>query len=580
MSIEVICTECSAKQRVEDAAAGQRLACNQCGRALSATVSPPLAPFGKRLFAFVFSLAPHAVMLFVLLPFGFEPIWESVRAGSWPQVEGVITKSDVHTSYTSKGARSNVVVSYRYEVNSATYTGKRICVMGHSNKTFENVHDVAARYPVDAKVKVFYDPLDPAAAVLVPGTSGLMWFTVLIAVGMWINLANFTRLTFLALIGKPVAPKAPGTSPLGRWIAGTGLVTLAVIFGGMILMLGSGFIRNFHWPRDGEEWLMAGFAIFMFGLLCAFMAFLLMLIVNVLKPAPTVDELRADPTTPWFSSNSIVCLTRGVGLVAAIVDRDAQVIHFKKCFRPLQQPFLSWPSAAWWSCSLDAITGLSQQTFKGATTFIIETADGKAWISSVAINCAELREYLENRPLEQAQHVASTTAPVEQRKRLQDSDPNPNETEDVPNHKPSDRRSTEAPRPMPVKTEYLPGQKPLDGRASMCVIGACCGPFVLMLFGVRDVGSCFFWGCLLGGCSGLPFDGTTPRKLGRFVASEAGMRLIGGLIGLLVFFVLKLFIQTRFLDLLVLAGAGTLLGHVFASQRAKWSYRSVEKPDE
>lgn len=401
MPLSVTCSDCSATYRLKDSAAGKSLICKQCGKVLSIPVSdvtsnrpeavdaeaafewvaqaqamesasrataktpaPPLAPLGQRLFGFVVSLVLHAVMLLVLLPLGFEPIWESVRAGSWPQVDGVIKTSDVKTTYTSKGgARSTVVVSYQYEVSSATYTGRRICVMGHSNKTFENVNDIAARYPVDAKVKVYYDPRDPTAAVLVPGTSGLIWLAVLIAVAMWINLANFTRLTFLALIGKPVPPAAPGTSPLGKWIASTMLVLLAVMFGGMVLMLGSGLIRSFQWPRDFGEWLMAGFALFMFGLLCAFVAFLLLLVLNHFKPAPTVEELKADPSTP--------------------------------------------------------------------------------------------------------------------------------------------------------------------------------------------------------------FDGTTPRKLGRFVASANGMRVSGGVIGLLAFFALKLFIQTQFIDLLVLVGAGTVLGFLFASRRAK-----------
>jgi hypothetical protein len=104
---------------------------------------------------------------------------------SWRQVTGTITKSQVDVDDSVEGpACHSCDVAYEYEVNNRRYTGKRIEFGQRSFFRVKNVEKyLRVHYPLNARVPVFYDPQNPAEAVLVRHVpSGTLW--------LWIGIAS------------------------------------------------------------------------------------------------------------------------------------------------------------------------------------------------------------------------------------------------------------------------------------------------------------------------------------------------------------------------------------------------------
>lgn len=108
----------------------------------------------------------------VALLIGWAAGYEARKAADWPSTWGVIEESGIESFKTYDDGRrttlkrSNVV--YSYAVNGNTYRSGRIAVRGW--KISSNVALLAGsafkKYPPGMPVEVFYDPANPANAVL------------------------------------------------------------------------------------------------------------------------------------------------------------------------------------------------------------------------------------------------------------------------------------------------------------------------------------------------------------------------------------------------------------------------------
>lgn len=82
----------------------------------------------------------------------------------WPSVRGRVIASDINRYRDTDGEyREDVRVAYNYVVGGATLRGNRIGMSGSGSGTSKAK---LARYRPGAEVDVFYDPANPAAAVL------------------------------------------------------------------------------------------------------------------------------------------------------------------------------------------------------------------------------------------------------------------------------------------------------------------------------------------------------------------------------------------------------------------------------
>ena len=128
-----------------------------------------LSHFKFSVFGFFFAL--FGVGMAVWGGFIVKDANESV---SWPTVQGEMIGSRVDREVTrdSDGSASTSYranVTYRYVVEEVEYTGKKV-FFGKKDTAFRwSAQKIVKRYPWGKKVRVYYDPEQPEAAVLEPG---------------------------------------------------------------------------------------------------------------------------------------------------------------------------------------------------------------------------------------------------------------------------------------------------------------------------------------------------------------------------------------------------------------------------
>jgi len=108
---------------------------------------------------------------FVAFTFG-KPILDDAKASrDWPSVPGVITRSAVATKRSDGKTMYSFDVVYRYQVEGRELTCNSVFFGGNTSSSNSSAaYKVTGRYPEGAEVDVYYEPENPANAVLEPGT--------------------------------------------------------------------------------------------------------------------------------------------------------------------------------------------------------------------------------------------------------------------------------------------------------------------------------------------------------------------------------------------------------------------------
>ena len=113
-----------------------------------------------------------------LLIFGVVFLREANASRSWPSVQGRVQNvSVVKNSSSGTQGSYHYVVTYAYQVDDQSYTGNRYSLGSGSTASKRYPGESEARtasrsdYPAGSMVDVYYDPADPASAVLNPGAS-------------------------------------------------------------------------------------------------------------------------------------------------------------------------------------------------------------------------------------------------------------------------------------------------------------------------------------------------------------------------------------------------------------------------
>jgi hypothetical protein len=107
---------------------------------------------------------------------------------SWPTASGTVTASALEKS-PGKRWRYRAAVQYSYRVGAKDYQSDRIFWGGNEGRE-RHMASVVTTYPAGAKVKVRYDPQNPAEAVLDPlqhtGSRAVVLYAMgLIALGLF-----------------------------------------------------------------------------------------------------------------------------------------------------------------------------------------------------------------------------------------------------------------------------------------------------------------------------------------------------------------------------------------------------------
>jgi hypothetical protein len=94
---------------------------------------------------------------------------------SWPSARGEIAHSavfrEMQDSSSSSGPTYKADVAYRYQVKGRDFSSEQITLADYSSTT-GRAQAIVNRYPHGAAVTVYYNPANPAEAVLERGASG------------------------------------------------------------------------------------------------------------------------------------------------------------------------------------------------------------------------------------------------------------------------------------------------------------------------------------------------------------------------------------------------------------------------
>ncbi len=93
----------------------------------------------------------------------------------WPTTEGEILETWVSERSDSENDEYVPAVRYRYTVAGQTYTGERLRAAPVSAGTRRGAEQMLAPYFKGAVVRVYYNPQNPAEAVLEPGVTRSFW---------------------------------------------------------------------------------------------------------------------------------------------------------------------------------------------------------------------------------------------------------------------------------------------------------------------------------------------------------------------------------------------------------------------
>ena len=98
------------------------------------------------------------------------------KSKSWPTAEGTIITSEVvkHSKYVPQ-------IIYTYTVDTIDFSSERISLTPTAQYKYkDDAAKVTSKYPVNAKVKVYYDPNRFDFALLEPGIKGVHIFMFLL----------------------------------------------------------------------------------------------------------------------------------------------------------------------------------------------------------------------------------------------------------------------------------------------------------------------------------------------------------------------------------------------------------------
>lgn len=107
---------------------------------------------------------------------------EVKQVAGWPSTQGMVMSSTVETFlFDDSGDEDHPAVKYSYQVGGQVFQSDRIAP--GSRLRGWGAGRVVKRYPQGAPVVVFYNPQDPAHAVLekkAPARNWLWWFILLV----------------------------------------------------------------------------------------------------------------------------------------------------------------------------------------------------------------------------------------------------------------------------------------------------------------------------------------------------------------------------------------------------------------
>lgn len=121
-----------------------------------------------KIFTFILLAVFFVLMFWMFDVRGVRVLLLQHNSETFPHVQGEILSSEVTTTRGSKGqVYYHALISYQYNVDGTDYTGYRYRYDGHPTDS-ASVNAVVGDHPQGSAVNVYYNPRDPADALLSP----------------------------------------------------------------------------------------------------------------------------------------------------------------------------------------------------------------------------------------------------------------------------------------------------------------------------------------------------------------------------------------------------------------------------
>jgi len=121
------------------------------------------------------------------------------KSATWPKVLGRIVSSEVIDTSDAEGSSYEIKLAYEYSVQGPIYRCDRFGWMGNKTAGLKSdANRILESYPVGRAVGVYYDPSDPAQAVLEPrrlkgaltATAFPLMILAVVVLSTWVRLAG------------------------------------------------------------------------------------------------------------------------------------------------------------------------------------------------------------------------------------------------------------------------------------------------------------------------------------------------------------------------------------------------------
>jgi hypothetical protein len=119
-----------------------------------------------RLFTWIFLVAGLC-----MTPYGMFCLRRDRPSLQWPTVPGLMMQADVHRGITRHSHTDRLTAAYSYEVNGTRHVSHQVRLWNSDLGNTGNAAAFARAHPVRSTVEVYYDPQNPANAMLIPGAN-------------------------------------------------------------------------------------------------------------------------------------------------------------------------------------------------------------------------------------------------------------------------------------------------------------------------------------------------------------------------------------------------------------------------
>lgn len=130
---------------------------------------------------------------------------------NWRKTDGYIVGRGTPTSALQRLEPSAAVPTYTYSVSGVEYTSSRYDIAG--SETGAGVAEAFADHAVGQRVTVWYDPVDPGCAVLVPGIQSTTYQRLLTGVALLVVGVSFLIAGTVEVKNEPTHRPRTTTSP-------------------------------------------------------------------------------------------------------------------------------------------------------------------------------------------------------------------------------------------------------------------------------------------------------------------------------------------------------------------------------